>query len=316
MTQGEDSLEIILVDDGSTDGSGMICDRYWGAYPSCIKVVHKTNEGPLAARLDAIAMASGEYVMFLDSDDIFLSGIFDRLRTLISASDSDMIMFNHVRLTANRVVAQDPLYPDGSVFEGASLKALCEDALATTALNALWQKCVRRELLEHVETLRAYQNLVLGEDKLLVIHMLSRARRVSYSTDRLYGYRVSEKSLSHALGLRHYQDMSIVFSETEKQALSWQLPEVLPTCQLNRVEFGISCLYATARRVLQREESKGEFFRLAQCVKDDALFWDAYVAQEAHVGKHKRAACWMLRSGWFQALFDLFNMQIRMKQRQ
>lgn len=64
-----ESVELILVDDGSTDSSGEICDHYQALYPYNIKVLHKPNGGAASARNAGIALASGKYLNFLDGDD-------------------------------------------------------------------------------------------------------------------------------------------------------------------------------------------------------------------------------------------------------
>ena len=65
----KDSVELILVDDGSTDSSGEICDHYQALYPDNIKVLHQPNGGAASARNAGIALASGRYLNFLDGDD-------------------------------------------------------------------------------------------------------------------------------------------------------------------------------------------------------------------------------------------------------
>ena len=69
LAQTLEEKEIILVDDGSQDGSPEICDRYAGEYPGLIQVIHKENEGLGMARNTGVRASRGEYVAFLDSDD-------------------------------------------------------------------------------------------------------------------------------------------------------------------------------------------------------------------------------------------------------
>ena len=71
LAQTFDDYEIILVDDASPDNSPYICDEYAGRYPDIIKVIHKKNAGPAAARNDGLKIASGDYIWFFDSDDLF-----------------------------------------------------------------------------------------------------------------------------------------------------------------------------------------------------------------------------------------------------
>ena len=88
-------FEIVLVDDGSVDSSPKICDRFSELYPDKVKVIHKKNEGVVIARNEAIRQASGEVVVFLDSDDCLRK---DALMTLYDAFEKhncDMVIYNY-----------------------------------------------------------------------------------------------------------------------------------------------------------------------------------------------------------------------------
>ena len=69
LAQGREDIEVVLVDDGSTDSSGAICDAYAAKHPSMVKVVHKENQGPLIARVEGFAVSKGRYIMSADADD-------------------------------------------------------------------------------------------------------------------------------------------------------------------------------------------------------------------------------------------------------
>ena len=86
MGQTYENYELLLVDDGSTDKSGAICDQNRASYPSHIKVLHVTNGGPLRARLLGMKHATGDGFVFLDSDDCLHPQIFEILLTSILLS--------------------------------------------------------------------------------------------------------------------------------------------------------------------------------------------------------------------------------------
>ena len=91
-SQDFESWQAILVDDGSMDGSREICDRYASSDNRFI-VVHKENAGVSAARNDALDMAAGEFIMFVDSDDVLLPGALRLLHE--AASDCDFVLGGH-----------------------------------------------------------------------------------------------------------------------------------------------------------------------------------------------------------------------------
>lgn len=83
LNQNYNDYEIIIVDDGSTDSSSILCDRFYNSNPSKIKVIHKKNEGLPAARLEGVINSCGKYVIFLDSDDYLLENAISTFVTHI-----------------------------------------------------------------------------------------------------------------------------------------------------------------------------------------------------------------------------------------
>ena len=92
LNQEEKDLEIILVDDGSTDSSGKICDAFAEKYPDIIRVIHKENEGLLLTRRCGIRAAKGDYFVHLDSDDYMMPGALASIRKTILKYDADMVI--------------------------------------------------------------------------------------------------------------------------------------------------------------------------------------------------------------------------------
>ena len=90
------NLEIILVDDGSKDMSGDICDQY-AAYDERIKVIHQENGGLSAARNTGIEAANGDYISFVDSDDYIGLTLFEDMLQLLKEYDLDIIEFTAFR---------------------------------------------------------------------------------------------------------------------------------------------------------------------------------------------------------------------------
>ena len=86
--------EIILVDDGSTDNSGAICDEYAKNYSDCVQVIHKENQGLLFARRSGLEIACGEYILNLDSDDMLAQNALRDIENVLSENDADIIFFN------------------------------------------------------------------------------------------------------------------------------------------------------------------------------------------------------------------------------
>jgi len=94
LAQRDDNCELIIVDDGSTDNSGAICDEYSSL--SGVRVIHKENGGLSSARNAGIDIAKGDYLLFLDSDDYFRPGSIGLLKSLIHRTGKfDFIQFRY-----------------------------------------------------------------------------------------------------------------------------------------------------------------------------------------------------------------------------
>lgn len=93
LDQPVDDLEIILVDDGSTDKSGEICDFYASAYDNIV-VIHQENQGVSAARNRGISCAQGNYILFLDADDCFVGGMIDQNMRVECEKGYDVLLYS------------------------------------------------------------------------------------------------------------------------------------------------------------------------------------------------------------------------------
>lgn len=107
-----DAYEVLLVDDGSTDGTDAICDRYATQYPQ-IKVIHQPNAGQGAARNTGLDHATGEYIFFVDSDDFIAENCLKQLVNIAKANSLDVLTFSTQQVVDNadsaRPVADKPL---------------------------------------------------------------------------------------------------------------------------------------------------------------------------------------------------------------
>ncbi|MEV0962322.1 glycosyltransferase [Streptomyces sp. NPDC049910] len=184
---GVDRLEVVAVDDGSTDDSGRELDRFAERYPGTVKVIHQPNSGgPAAPSNRALEVATGRYVYFVGSDDRLGE---DALRRMVACADehgSDVVVGKMVG-TNGRYVHQ-ALYrksdPDVSLYDSA---------LPFTLANT---KLFRRELVER-HKLRFPEDLPVGSDQPFTIEACVRARKISVLADYTYYYAVKRGDASN-----------------------------------------------------------------------------------------------------------------------
>ena len=149
ISQTYSCLEIILIDDGSTDCSGEICDRYQKK-DNRISVIHKKNGGLSSARNVGISLASGDYVGFVDSDDWILPEMYEKLLKIIQKKDCDISVCGIMRINSDQEIITQPYYITEKVYSGRDfqkkiLKLGTQDS-NQYAVNKLYKKSVAKTI--------------------------------------------------------------------------------------------------------------------------------------------------------------------------
>lgn len=174
--------EIILVDDGSTDGkSGALCDEYAAAHPQTVQVIHKQNGGLGDARNVGAAAAKGEYLFFLDSDDYVTPDMLLKVRARLEQDDSDIIIFGFQTVRdGQKTGEQIDTLPTDRTFALKDVPALL---MATpNACNKLW----KRSFLEAAGIW--YPARVWYEDVRTVTKLYAVAQKISFLPEPFYCY--------------------------------------------------------------------------------------------------------------------------------
>ncbi len=193
LNQSYPDLDIILVDDGSPDSCGAMCDDY-ARRDSRIRVVHRTNGGLSAARNSGIDIAAGEYITFIDSDDFLLPGILEHAVGLSGQEDADMVSWQHIRCGEDQT-PEDICIPGEAEsvqrFEGAQEKMRCflsGQEIGTVA----WGKLYRTALFSDIR----YPVGKYHEDVYTTYQLVHKAARIVTTTETGYVYRQTGGSIT------------------------------------------------------------------------------------------------------------------------
>lgn len=145
LGQDYEKLEVILIDDGSKDGSGAICDDY-AAKDSRVKVIHQENAGAAAAKNAGLRIATGEYLSFVDSDDTLEPGAYAYMLGLLQDSGADVVQCAFRDVYVGR--CEDQIFRGGRLEEDrlSYLSRLPED----WTCSLLWNKLYKRKLYEGI----------------------------------------------------------------------------------------------------------------------------------------------------------------------
>lgn len=217
LSQTYKNYEIILVDDGSTDASGKICDEYAEKY-DCISVIHKENSGPSPTRNKGIACARGEYIYFLDSDDYIVPAVFEKLVHIAENEDADIVFFDGYSFAD----------PEGAfnIRQGymRSEKYKTDSGYnVLTELNknkdfhcAIYLMLIRRALLSE-NNVFFLEKAYCSEDMLFTYQLYCVANRVAQCPEVLYHRRYRQNSIvTSQKSARHFLSYKLVYEEIKK----------------------------------------------------------------------------------------------------
>lgn len=217
--QSYPEIETILVDDGSTDGSGALCDKLVATHPG-VRVIHQANQGLSGARNTGIHEAQGEYLLFLDADDEWL--IDDGIAQLVALCNpqTDLLLFEHVDLydadptTAQRV--QTHHYHPSLIGKSHTSQALFRELVLTQqfSMSACFLM-VRRDLL--VRDSIYFPMRLISEDVFWSMQLWQHVKQVQIASLPLYGYHHRTGSLTTTPTLRVDESYDKIFSYWKQQ---------------------------------------------------------------------------------------------------
>lgn len=207
LSQAYQNFEIILVDDGSADTSGTICDAYAARDPR-VTVIHKENEGLISARRAGLKTATGDYVCFVDSDDTIHPALLADACRVIEDRHADVVTYKWTRtdLAGSLLEEEKALFPEGPVAKREYFRKLASSA----DLNSLCKKICRRALFDTDRDYREFYCISHGEDLLQSIPVMERAEKFYYLDRSYYYYRTNPASISHHYRGEHWRSLEVI----------------------------------------------------------------------------------------------------------
>lgn len=186
LSQSYEALEVILIDDGSTDGSGALCDAYEKKDPR-VRVIHQKNGGAASAKNAGLRIATGEYLTFVDSDDFLEPGAYLFMVSTLESYGADVVQsgFRNVftDLQEERI-AQDPLREYEAI---EYLRRYTSDW--TCAL--LWDKLYKRALFEGI----FFEEGHIVDDEFFTYQGVMNAQKIVFAPNVIYNYRKRKSSV-------------------------------------------------------------------------------------------------------------------------
>ncbi len=258
--QSYNQLEIILVDDESTDGSGQMCEA-WAGKDARIRVVHQKNQGLSGARNAGIDVCTGAWITFIDSDDIVASTYVEELLDLAESTEANLVQgrkiafanhgkgpmpFGFEQLNDEIAMADNRLGQDNT-WSGDSKDYMLSSEYQTMA----WGKLYRRELFQS----ERFPVGKLHEDNAIVYRLAYEAKHVAYTKRILYGYRTRRNSIMGEEGynLRHLDKQEFL----RERLVFFQEKQEIELADLARKEYAFELLesYGKVKRYHPEEKT-------------------------------------------------------------
>lgn len=268
LGQTYENTEILLVDDGSTDCSGTICDAY-AAKDARIKTLHKENGGASSARNAGLREATGDYIYFLDSDDHIEPTLLEKLLQSAEETQADLVFFDAWALDEDTGNISENNYNHRERYAPDTGKNLMAKMVKNRDFHmGVWQLFYRKAFLDRTQ-LRFVEGIIY-EDFLFVCQAYCLAERVSYVPEFLYTRRYRANSvMTTKKTMKNFVSAETVYYGVRD--FSEANGNTVPAAYLARGAFNV----LTCRDALPRAEQKQIKARM-RAVKKDILAHSAY----------------------------------------
>lgn len=212
LDQSYKNFEVILINDGSTDLSGEICNEYLEK-DKRVRVFSQINQGHIIARRRALSEAKGDFYLFLDSDDYWDVDLLKEVNQVILEEKCDLVIFRYKRVSEkNEYISQSKtLFSDKTIFNNANKTLLFKEIIKGSDLNNLVCKVVKSTLIENTNYLK-YNDIKNAEDLLQSLPIMYKCEKAIYIDRPIYNYRVTSNSITQTFNINRYKDVTIVRS--------------------------------------------------------------------------------------------------------
>lgn len=220
LAQTFTDFEVLLIDDGSTDGSPGLCDIY-AQRDSRIRCFHKENGGHMSARQEGFRQSRGEYISFVDSDDWISPVMYEKMCNAAKKTDADVICCNYTSVALDKKIerrdcCQPGFYDKLQLAEKVYPQLLLSGSFFHFGVSpSLYTKLFRKSLLEK-HLFRVPLSVKLGEDGLTVYPCLLDASSVCFLADTLYYYRSRSGSLTHTMDSGRLVENHLLFDTYDR----------------------------------------------------------------------------------------------------
>lgn len=279
-------FELILVDDGSTDGSGEICDNYARTHNNTI-VVHQKNQGLSMTRNNGVKKSTGEYITFVDSDDYISSDYLFFLVDQVKKTKADIAVGKSLIVWETHEIKNRNLNTDYKIYntEEALIQMMYEKEFLCVACSKIYRRSM---ILEH-----PYPTGVLFEDLATSYKIFGEASTVSVGNEYIYFWRHRKDSISkQKINEKHIQ--SLEFAQKQIDYMIEHFPKAVNAAKYKYVAKIVSLVPYT----FSRDDESKEYFNL---LREKIEIYAPTVLKDNEARSDIRIRCQAIRKGYLSA---------------
>lgn len=264
LAQSYTEFEVILVDDGSKDESGAICDKY-AQIDSRVRVIHKVNGGLSDARNVGVQQAKGDYIIFIDSDDYICDTNFFYKVNEKANSNVDIICYKFKKYFDEKNVLEECTFSCPDIDKIDSLAEKITEMVRRDAFYcSAWSKAIRLDILRDNEI--QFEKELLGEDQEWYYHVLTKAQFITYIDEAVLVYRQRANSITSSWKIKNLTDCIYVVNKWYRQIPKESIEEDYKIALLNSVA-KLYCNLLIAYTGFDDSEKTKYYFRLQEMRK-------------------------------------------------
>lgn len=305
LSQTYQNIEILLVNDGSKDSSGKLCDSY-AQKDSRVKVLHRENSGVSATRNCGIEHASGEYLMFVDSDDALEPDTVEKNLALAKEKNLDLVIYSfRYHFVDDRV--EKPNQPKQSYFgEAEDFFENCFTTLLDLELiNPPWNKLIKKSIVDDNQ-IRFHKDFSICEDMAFSTQVLAACKRIGLNREMYYHYNLkSTGTLVFKFHANYYEALSFFYDQALEYCRKFTNHEV----QVRRLQqLFVNLAFVQLKRICCNEtlDKKVKYEMMHAITEDDRL---KTACREADLNWKKRLTCRLIKKKNFWLLDKLYRIK-------
>ena len=314
LSQSFQDYEIVIIEDGSTDGSAELCDQLANEHPEKIRVVHNHgNKGLLLSRRVFFQHARGEWFLAVDADDLLADGALERIRSAIEKYPCDLILYDLECIRLNGEVERFTVpLSENYLYTGVEKKKIFEQTVQNNYVNSMCTKAVSRKIVDIDTDYTPWKELQIGEDIFQTYPILDKAEAILYIKTPLYQYIKRSDSLTNRNVQNWYKQKCILWDREDDYIKKWNMDD---DCAKAIIRRRLKGFVVYIDQLFADDLSADDRARILDAMRKDGRIkkWFSMAEIKRGMKRRHRIYCACFVHGWYGLLGAFAGMNQKIK---